>query len=196
MAHGIAEAASHVAEKKLAKIGLNGGPNVAVGDQELTDERTTFTRDGKQVPGFASSVVPTMEEKIVTLNNPTEHSDSKPKETVDGRDEGTTVDGQKFGAPADASATDKIDDQPPHARSGIDDADGEERAAPDARNLLRKTMGSKHGHKGEWTLPTPRPVVDAQKFSDPICDSFWRDTWMASAVHNVSCLRMLYLSTA
>jgi len=177
-----------VIEKNLAKAGLNQGPKASVGDKNMDEERQTYTREGEQVPGFASSMVPTMEEKIVALENPVDKpATSEAEELEEGqKNTGFTTDGEKFGAPADASKSPQTDDEPPHARSGIDDSNEEEKAAPAARNLIRKTVGNTIKHqKGEWTLPTPRPKVDANKFSDPIIESFWRDTWMASAVHNV-----------
>ncbi|EMD31689.1 hypothetical protein CERSUDRAFT_59668, partial [Gelatoporia subvermispora B] len=36
-----------------------------------------------------------------------------------------------------------------------------------------------------WTLPTPTPKVDPDGFEDPICDRFWKDVWLACAVHNI-----------
>lgn len=100
--------------------------------------------------------------------------------------------GELYGAPADASSDPQHDDQPPHARSGKNDADEEEEKAPGARVTLRKHLAAKLGNK-QWQLPTPTPQVDPYGFEDPISDTFWKDVWVASAVHNVShCLVMLW----
>lgn len=109
---------------------------------------------------------------------PSENGDATPSEP-------RAENGDLFGAPADASTSPTTDDQPPHARSGIDDADEEERAAPKARAFIRQQLGSKLGNK-TWTLLTPKPNVDPQGFEDPICDAFWNKVWLACAAHNVS----------
>lgn len=104
--------------------------------------------------------------------------------------EARTAGNQLFGAPADASTV-ETDDQPPHARSGVEDADESEQAAVDARKLLRKHMSAKLGNK-TWTLPTPTPKVDPDGFEDPVCDEFWKGVWVASAVHNVRLLHYFW----
>ncbi|KAJ3856607.1 phospholipase D [Lentinula lateritia] len=100
------------------------------------------------------------------------------------------VDDELLGAPANASISPQIDTQPPQARSHVDDADEQERAAPRARSVIRKQLTSKLGSK--WTLPTPRPKVDPQAFDDPICDVFWKNVWVASAVHNTEIFRKVF----
>lgn len=159
-----------------------------------------FTKEGEKVPGFPSSVVPTLEEKVVIEHRPppertahddqTENSDSMKHNgsvtaTEVASEEGR-VDGELYGAPANADPL--RDDQPPKARHVKRDADEEEDKAPSARATLRKNlmarMGSKTG-KGPWSLPTPTPLVDPQGFEDPISDKFWKDVWVACAAHNV-----------
>ena len=93
--------------------------------------------------------------------------------------------GELYGAPADASIDASHDDQPPHARASKTDADEEEEKAPGARSTLRKHLAAKLGNK-QWQLPTRTPHVDPYGFEDPICDAFWKDVWLASAVHNVN----------
>ncbi|KAI0755244.1 phospholipase D [Daedaleopsis nitida] len=99
--------------------------------------------------------------------------------------------GELYGAPADASIDPQHDDQPPHARSGKNDADEEEEKAPGARVTLRKHLAAKLGNK-QWQLPTPTPQVDPYGFEDPISDSFWKDVWVASAVHNTEIFRKVF----
>lgn len=36
-----------------------------------------------------------------------------------------------------------------------------------------------------WAVPTYRPRIDPDIFEDPVADAFWKDAWVASAVHNV-----------
>lgn len=96
--------------------------------------------------------------------------------------------GELYGAPADASTDVNHDDQPPHARSGKNDADEDEEKAPGARSVLRKHLAAKLGNK-QWQLPIPTPRVDPYGFEDPICDAFWKDVWLTSAAHNVSFMR-------
>lgn len=192
--HGTGEGASGSAAKMFRKAGLTRkGHDASAGDKALNEERTTFTRDGKQVPGFADAMVPTLEEKTVQERLPEksdangsaikeEDSDNAKATTAD--DAARTEDGELFGAPADASLDPKSDDQPPHDRSGVNDADEQEQAAPGARNMIRKNLAGK-SPGGPWTLPTPTPTVDADGFEDPISDAFWKKVWVACAVHNV-----------
>ena len=63
MYNGTAEATAHSARKAARKMGM--GKAVNADDAAMTEERTTYTRDGEKVPGFTSSVVPTQEEKVV-----------------------------------------------------------------------------------------------------------------------------------
>jgi len=63
--------------------------------------------------------------------------------------------------------------------------DSEERAIASARATIRADIGSKSSRK---TLDSTdmKPKVDPQDFEDPISDAFWKNIWVASAVHNVS----------
>ncbi|KAF7346165.1 Phospholipase [Mycena sanguinolenta] len=222
--HGGAEASEHSAAKVLRKVGLvHNSMAQSAGDETLDNERKTYDRDGNLIEGFASAMVPTLEEKTVMEHRPPEEAaDGAPIEdklqntTAEAGDTASKVgnstaeqdsyfnsqedgnppqprtdDGDLYGAPADASKSAKTDDQPPHARSGVDDASEEEKAAPGARSLLRRHLGAKLGSK-TWTLPTPRPKVDPNGFEDPICDAFWKDVWVASATHNTEIYRKVF----
>lgn len=216
----------------MRKAGLKShNVDATAGDECFDGERKMYTRSGEKEPGFPSSVVPTLEEKIVNEKRPKHPANGKPLvESLEESDSSTTVTlpngdartsessytmhngyapngsgkhedsanvnqrephqaqletGELYGAPADASVDEKHDDQPPHARAGKTDADEEEEKAPGARSLLRKHLTAKLGNK-QWQLPTPAPNVDPYGFEDPISDHFWKDVWVASAVHNVS----------
>ncbi|TFK81830.1 phospholipase D [Polyporus arcularius HHB13444] len=214
------EVASNDAAKVLRKMGVKShGWDATAGDQYLDAERTMPTRAGGTKPGFPSSVVPTLEEKTVAEHRPKDpesgvpildaledgqagnddtrkdqnghaqngHADAKEHEPTEARVET----GELYGAPADASIDAWHDNQPPHARASRTDADSEEGRAPEARSTLRKHLTAKLGNK-QWTLPTPTPHVDPYGFEDPICDQFWKDTWVASAAHNTEIFRKVF----
>ncbi|KAI0632459.1 phospholipase D [Trametes polyzona] len=236
--HGTGEVGSKDLSKLMRKTGIkNKGADATAGDRFLDEEREMYTRDGKREPGFPSSVVPTLEEKIIAEHRPAqEHAtastihrqleeDSGLDDEQDngeanpGNGDASNGDagkapngsaraangnahspeppeahletGELYGAPADASIDPMHDDQPPHARASKTDADEEESKAPGARSTLRKHLASKLGNKS-WQLPTPTPHVDPYGFEDPICDQFWKDVWVASAVHNTEIYRKVF----
>jgi len=41
-------------------------------------------------------------------------------------------------------------------------------------------------------MPTPTPIIEADKFADPLIDSFWKDQWIAGAVHNTEIYRKVF----
>lgn len=88
-----------------------------------------------------------------------------------------TDDGVSRDALANAKTDTPVDGLPPR-HSDVD----EEKAISAVRSTLRKNAGSKYT---PWTVPLPRPKVNAKDFEDPISNAFWKDTWVASAVHNV-----------
>ena len=206
----VVQGSSDVGSKDLAEVlqrtGISrrvpeGFHDARAGNKSLQDERQTFTRDGGKVPGFTSSVVPTLEEQMIMEHRPSaEHAYGSPieedieKEAKEdaGASSGDLRDetGLLYGAPADAQPG--ADDQHPHASGVKSDADGEEKRAPHVRSILRRHLGAKLGHN-PWTLPTPTPKIDPDGFEDPVCDAFWKDVWVASAVHNV-CLHIFFLA--
>lgn len=196
MIHGGSDVTSKLASQALHKIGVGSAPDSRIADVTVMNERQTFTRDGEKEPGFTSAVVPTLEEKMVSEHRPPgskalgtpilEDPEIEKSEREGTAPETARLDnGQLFGAPADASKDAKTDDEPPHAKGAKDDADAEEKKAPRARSILRKHLMADLG-QSPWTLPTPTPKVDPDGFADPVCDEFWKDVWVASAVHNVS----------
>ena len=182
-------------------------------DKALEEEQQGYDREGNKQPNFASSLVSTFDDNIAT-EHPTPQSpgDAKPilnqiPERVDQQNGRVRHDGdlgedhlsesdpaetqvphgsrELFGALADVSKGAQTDDRRLHARHGKDDSSQEEKAAVRVRSVLRKHLSIRVGAK-PWTLPVPGPVVDPHGFEDPLCDEFFKDVWVAAAVHNVS----------
>ncbi|KAI6114007.1 phospholipase D [Pisolithus sp. B1] len=178
-------------------------PAEAAEQEALREERTTFTREGKKVPGLTSAVVPTLEEQTITEGRPPAvQAESLPlREILMKRDqhgigddeppEAHTADGQAYGAPANASKSALTDDTVPCTHSEGKDASEEEQNAPRGRSILRKHLAGNLGHK-PWTLPTPAPHIDPDDFEDPICDRFWKNVWVACAAHNTEIYRKVF----
>ncbi|KAG6841711.1 hypothetical protein C0991_007983 [Blastosporella zonata] len=201
--HATGETASKTATKALQSMGLGKKTaESAAGDDILDAERKTFTRTGQEVPGFASAVVPTLEEKSVAEKRPprdqtdineeiiepeTPRADSAEhaKAMTNGDVQPRTDDNTLYGAPADASKSPQADNEPPHAQSGVDDADEGEQAAVGARASIRRSMNT-------WKLNIPRPKIENDGFDDPIADAFWKNVWVASAVHNTEIYRKVF----
>lgn len=198
------EATSRDINAAFRHVGVKAKNTTGIAEQALKEERRTYARDGGEQPGFASAVVPTQEETIVMEHRPsndqTEGNDKALEDKISKsdltRDGNTQADGamkearvhdqseELYGAPANARTTSSTDDRPPRASGAKDDATGEESEAPETRGLLRKHLEAPLGSQA-WTLPTPKPKVEANGFGDPICDEFWKNVWLASAVHNV-----------
>ncbi|OCH94908.1 phospholipase D [Obba rivulosa] len=206
LAHGTGEAGAKDMSTLLRKTGVTStGLNATAGEQYLNEERRMVTPGGDKVPGFPSAVVPTLEEKVVAERRPRpERAEGEPieEELIQSHENGSTQQddppdvrdeyGQGFGAPAEAQPDLQHDDQTATARVGkLDAVDGEEEKAPGVRSTLRKHVAAKLGQK-PWTLPTPTPKVDPDGFEDPICDEFWKDVWVACAVHNTEIYRKVF----
>jgi phospholipase D1/2 len=41
-------------------------------------------------------------------------------------------------------------------------------------------------------MPTPTPILESDKFTDPLDESFWKDQWVATAVHNTEIFRKVF----
>ncbi|KAJ8593832.1 phospholipase D [Rhizopogon salebrosus TDB-379] len=202
-AHAIVDAialsASHHLKEPLGKVELHK-PDTPEQDLSLQEERTTYSREGKKEPGFASAMVPTLEEKVVQEDlPPASRAESPPlkdklEHQLDGGpdpSEKHTANGEAYGAPALASKDPQTDDEPPHAGSGVDDADEQEKTAPATRSLLRKHLVGNVSNK-TWAVPVPAPRVDPEGFEDPISDEFWKNVWIACAVHNTEIYRKVF----
>ncbi|KAF5382453.1 hypothetical protein D9615_003003 [Tricholomella constricta] len=208
--HATGETAYESTVKGVHGMGL-GDNYTTPGDDVLAAERKTYTSEGKEVPGFTNAMVPTLEEMTVAEHRPPPEQtiethnlqdqvikeDPECESLLDLDQHGAvkengdalqlrTDDGALCGASADATKLPQTDDEPPHARSGVNEAE-EERVAPEARTSIRKSLSSK-----AWTLPTLRPKVDPDGFDDPISDVFWKNVWVASAVHNTEIYRKVF----
>lgn len=171
--------------------------------EALREERTTFTPEGEQVPGFASAVVPTLEEQTINEGRPpSAQAESSPLgENLVKRDqpemggddppEAHISDDQAYAAPTNASKSALTDDAVPHMHSGTKGASEEEQHAPRGRSNSQKHLAGTLGNK-TWTLPTPAPHIAPDYFEDPICDKFWKNVWVACAVHNTEIYRKVF----
>lgn len=209
--HGTEDATTQDTGRTLRKLGFKpGNLDATADDKALEEERQGYDREGNKVPNFATSLVPTLEEKVVMEKRPPgDRADDRPiLEAIEQGDEASKPgdntkavqngnaempsearlhdgSGQLFGAPADASRDATTDDEPPHARQGKDDSNEEEKAAVHARSILRKHLSARVGAK-PWTLPVPGPNIDPHGFEDPVCDEFYKDVWLSAAAHNAS----------
>jgi phospholipase D1/2 len=165
-----------------------------LGEEDLNEK-------GQKIKSIASSVVRILEEKIViekrlpkdqtyeaTLKDQTVMEESESVSTQSGHTalvnggphEPSTVDGVLLEAPAKHKS--------PSLKSDVNSED----ATASARETLRANLGSRSDRK-TWTVPTMKPKVEPQDFEDPISDAFWKNIWIASAVHNVSASSWIYI---
>ena len=191
-------------------------------------ERQDFDNEGNRTEGFASSIVPTLEEKTIFERRPdaahangqplfdlieegeTGGEDGGPKEaTVDSKvkDRDTVLDEdkkaskrgvpkirgnadeeEKYGAPSHAVDD---DDAVPNKDIDRDDSTEKQRAAIAARKTLRKHLQAKVGAQ-PWSMPTHTPKINPNRFHDPLDETFWKDMWVATAVHNTEIFRKVF----
>ena len=157
----------------------------SVGDRTLGDK--DFNEKGQKIMGLASSVVRVLEKAIIEKQPPEDQTDEATlkDQTIIEESESVSVQSGHTGLVKDgphepslllgASAKHKS----PSLRSDVDSA------TTSTRETLRDNLGSRSGRK-PWTVPTTKPKVEPQHFEDPISDTFWKDIWVASAIHNVS----------
>lgn len=198
--HGTGDVEAKDASMLMRKAGLKTkAADAAASDKALEEERQNYTREGKKEHGFASSVVPTIEEKFISEQNQNSKQNGRASHNGDAHDGGgklhsATVeddndspepraDGELFGVPANGDV--EHDDEVPGPSQEVEDSNAEEDAAVDARDTIRRSMGARLSNKPS-ALPTPAPHVDPHGFDDPISEEFWKKTWLACAVHNVS----------
>lgn len=176
-------------------------------------ERLDIDPDGETHSGFASSVVPTLEEKTLYERRPdASHANGQPlfgiedtipeeggvsgasgssqieEATVPHKDEVAAHEEgkkEKFGVPAGAEKHDSEVPRPEEAHLP------EEGEAVKARKLLRKHLSAKVG-ANPWNMPTPTPKIDPNRFHDPLDERFWNDMWVAVAVHNTQIFRKVF----
>lgn len=162
--------------------------NALAPEERLDAERTDYNAQGKREQGFASSAVPTQEEKTILEGRPRKENVARGYDTENVKDsdqsssttktsEARVSDGTVYGAPANSPQ----DDTPPRPSQDLDN--DQQRAAPEVRSTLRKHLSMKSST--HWGVPTSRPSVQPYDFEDPISDDFWKDKWVASAAHNV-----------
>ena len=155
-------------------------PTPSIGDRTLDEE--DFNEKRQKIMGFASSVVRALEEKAIIEKQP-------PKDESESVSVQSGHTGLVNGGPHELSTMDSASvligasakHKSPSLRSDVDSED----ATASAKETLRANLGSRSGRK-PWTVPTKKPKVEPQDFEDPISDAFWKDIWVASAVHNVS----------
>jgi phospholipase D1/2 len=186
--------------KRLQEGGLKSQVlHTTFSDKPVDDERHVRTRNRKEQHS-TTTAVPTVDEENVTehrtpetpvgdnlisdkLHNQNRHEEGNDYFTPSSSNNasgpsdnphGYTPNGDVHNSPVDSSrAEDEI---------GIDDADQEEQTGAGAH--VRTHLAGKSGSK-TWTLPNPTPKVDPNGFEDPVSDAFWKDVWLACAVHNV-----------
>lgn len=151
---------------------------------------------GEKEQGFASSVVPTVEEKAITqqqldaANESTGLGLSSPQSEGD-EGQAMTSDGKElYGVPADVTKKGEVH----HARFEKQEGDETEKGAARARSTLRKHLSVKAGNK-QWTVPAPAPLIDPHGFGDPVCDEFFEHVWLAAAVRNTEIYRKVFRAT-
>ncbi|KAG8909007.1 Phospholipase D1 [Tulasnella sp. 403] len=204
--------ASEALAKMVGKAGkhgqangdVNGGMNLGPSEKSQAAEKRTYGSDGSEQPGFASSKVPTLEERVVWEHRPREPEEGQDRPLMDAIEENPDSDNvseakiqdgtEMFGAPADAALSPATDDRPPNARPGQDEASEAEKAGAEARKQIRKHLSVKTGAKPH-TLPTPRPDIDPHGFADPLDPKFVNDVWIATAVHNTEIYRKVFHCT-
>lgn len=188
---GIGEDISGVASKELHKAGLKReGHEPHVGDAILRAERKDFTAEGNERTGFASSEVPTIEERtIVDGRPPSSQADSANPEPnctnpiLDSSEKYNGVDPPKKDV-CNSTKSNATDDPLGHQ------PDGEDRNGASSTSIMWKHQASKPRTK--WTVPIRRPHVDPDGFEDPISDAFWKNVWVASTAYNTEIYRKVF----
>ncbi|KAI0084789.1 phospholipase D [Irpex rosettiformis] len=190
--HGTGDVEANDMSKLMRKTGLSTkNANDTAPDAALEEERQIFTTEGEEEHDFTNLVIPTLEEKLIAemyLNdNPGENGDMKATENGHADPAEMRVDGELMGAPANSDPT-RSDRAPGTRCEGHSEV---EEKAVEARGTIRRQLGSKLSTKA-WTVPTPTPYVDPHGFEDPICEEFWKRTWVACAVHNTEIYRKVF----
>ncbi|KAL7424031.1 Phospholipase D1 [Cryptotrichosporon argae] len=201
-----------VADKAIHPIQAVAQGNVMVASSNGDpSERRDYAPGGKAEQGFASSLVPTLEEKTIFERRPSgKHANGRPLfDLLENDQAGDNL--HEAEVPSEVKQTDVIADDNPDAKVGgapvargepgdkekfgvpadADPAEDElarggsdkEQAAVDARKVLRKHLEAQV-KADPWNMPTPTPKINPNRFHDPLDERFWKDMWTAVAVHN------------
>lgn len=229
------------ADKVIHPVAVVASGQTAAHDQfDVGDpsERKDYQPEGKTSTGFASSMVPTFEEKTISQRRPSaQHANGKPlfdlQEEHDqqgGQDVGQTKskeegeessaaevprktkehatlldedsiaqksgiprlqigssDKELFGSPANTYDSNDDSPMPGTEREAEDEGRGtkEGQTTLQARKILRKHLNASV-QVSPWSMPSPTPDINPNRFHDPLDGRFWKNVWVATAVHNVS----------
>ncbi|KAF8272777.1 hypothetical protein EI94DRAFT_1717370 [Lactarius quietus] len=189
VAHDTEDLGSKEIVQGLNKVGLDSEPDLRAADATL--EERNARHDAKDAPGFADNLVPTLEVKILAERGLSIENSLEGRASELGRSapaKARADSGHLSNVSAGTSFAPETDTQFLQARVGKRDADAE---VPRSRATLRKQLSSKAG-QSRWTILTPKPKFDANSFEDPIGDKFWKDIWVACAVHNTEIFRLVF----
>ncbi|KAI9464976.1 phospholipase D [Lactarius psammicola] len=192
--HGTEDLGSKEIAQGPSRVGLESERDPRGADATL-EERNARTRDTRNAPSFADSLIlvehhlPVQHEYGMSVGKSLEGGTSELGRSAPA--EAKVDRGHLSGAPAGASLALETDTQPLQARMGKRDPDAEEQKALRARGTLRKQLNAKPG-QSPWTVLTPKPKYDANSFEDPVSDEFWTEIWVACAVHNTEIFRRVF----
>lgn len=191
-------------------VAVLGGDTIAGPHMAAVGERSDTRCDGER-PGFASSAVKTLEEKAILERRPSpahgnaQSSCSIPK--IDGAstriEEENVASHGSVGRPVrhgeeavTRTPTAHSHDDDAHERLEVMAADtpfsrSADRAADTAQTTLRKNLVADAGvWSSRMTMRTPE--ILPERFNDPLDDKFWKDMWIAVAVHNTEIYRKVF----
>ncbi|AAW43231.2 conserved hypothetical protein [Cryptococcus deneoformans JEC21] len=235
------------ADKVIHPVAVVASGQTAAHDQfDVGDpsERKDYQPEGKTSTGFASSMVPTLEEKTISQRRPSaQHANGKPlfdlQEEHDqqgGQDVGQTKskeegeessaaevprktkehatlldedsiaqksgiprlqigssDKELFGSPANTYDSNDDSPMPGTEREAEDEGRGtkEGQTTLQARKILRKHLNASV-QVSPWSMPSPTPDINPNRFHDPLDGRFWKNVWVATAVHNTEIFRKVF----
>ncbi|GMK58130.1 hypothetical protein CspeluHIS016_0501620 [Cutaneotrichosporon spelunceum] len=186
MKHPRAAAKGELLKRAQNADGPGGGP---IGD---TSERQDVGLDGKVIQGFASSVVPTLEERSIAARYPTgQAGDAGPdndRASADARAHPNDASAANEARRTGKNKDDVEEDDPIPYDGPVSQKDYE---AVKIRRALRPYLNAKPD-SGRWSMPTPAPKIDPNRFHDPLDDAFWNNMWVDVAVHNTQIFRKVF----
>ncbi|KAF9221001.1 phospholipase D [Gyrodon lividus] len=174
-----AESITRAPHVTVAEVEMQEPDSPAQG-QSFPEERTMYSPDDKKQPPCNGASVPTLVDKIVSkYGPPVPQASGEP--IANGLNVRELANGEASGVQAG--------DEPLHAASDVSNANEEESTSHE------KSIPHEHLSNGKnkaWALPTPAPHVDPDGFEDPISDEFWKNVWVACAVHNTEIFRKVF----